>query len=171
MSGPGPRADGPQPSRWDAAGAPRMPDPRMIPRPPADGARRPGRRPEPSISDPSATPSGNDRPGEEAFVRPFYMTGGRTQPVRDGLRLHTIVTAPPSALHAPLRFELRRIVELCQRPLSVAEVAAGLGVPVGVTRVLIADLLSGGYVVCHHLDEETIPLDVIERIAQRVRAL
>lgn len=108
---------------------------------------------------------------DEAFIRPFYVTGGRTRPLRDGLRLHTLVTAPPVALHAPLRFERRRIVELCQHPLSVAEIAAGLGVPVGVTRVLIADLLADGHVTCHDQDEGAISVEMIERIAQRVRAL
>jgi hypothetical protein len=114
----------------------------------------------------SADPAGADN-----FIRPFYLTGGRTRPLRDGLRLHTLVVAPPAALHAPLRFELRRIVELCQKPLSVAEISAGLGVPVGVTRVLIADLMAGGHVSCHDQDEDAISVELIERIAQRVRAL
>jgi hypothetical protein len=107
----------------------------------------------------------------DSFIRPFYLTGGRTRPLHDGLRLHTLVLAPPAALHAPLRFELRRIVELCQKPLSVAEIAAGLGVPVGVTRVLIADLMAAGHVSCHDQDEDAISVELIERIAQRVRAL
>ena len=82
-----------------------------------------------------------------------------------------MLTAPPGALHAPLRFELRRIVELCQEPRSVAEVAAGLGVPVGVARVLIADLVNGGYVKCHDQNQEDLAVDVIERIRDRVLAL
>lgn len=163
MSQPGKRS--PEP-RWELDDdRPRLPDPRMIPRPEpvsaVDGSSR---------DEPDARPA--NRPDDAgAFVRPFYVTGGRTHPLRDGLRLHTLVTAPPSALHAPLRFELRRIVELCQRPLSVAEIASGLGVPVGVGRVLIADLMAGGYVACHNLDEDSLPIDLIERIAQRVRAL
>jgi hypothetical protein len=108
---------------------------------------------------------------EGTLVRPFYVTGGRTHPVHDGLRLHTLVTARPSALHAPLRFEGRRIVEVCQKPTSVAEVAARLGVPVGVARVLIADLMADGYVIVHNQDEQSLPLELIERIAHRVRSL
>ena len=133
--------------------------------PGAAAARDPRR--EPDGADPDVVPDGD----AEAFIRPFYVTGGRTQPLHDGLRLHTLVTAPPAALHAPLRFERRRIVELCQHPLSVAEIAAGLGVPVGVTRVLIADLLADGHVTCHDQDEGAISVELIERIAQRVRAL
>jgi len=37
--------------------------------------------------------------------------------------------------------ESRRIVELCQTPMSVAELAARLSVPVGVCRVLVGDLV------------------------------
>lgn len=141
---------------------PRLPDPRMIPRWTAPTSRRPPPRTESTVTDP---------PVEEPLIRPFFVTGGRTQPLRDGLRIHTMLTAPPGALHAPLRFELRRIVELCQQPRSVAEVAANLAVPIGVARVLIADLVTGGYLACHDQDEEDLGVDVIERIRDRVRAL
>lgn len=151
--------------RWELDFGPRLPDPRMIPRQEHGPATTPGAE---GLDDDIADDAANDA---GTFVRPFYVTGGRTQPLHDGLRLHTLVTAPPSALHAPLRFELRRIVELCQQPLSVAEIAASLGVPVGVTRVLVGDLLAGGYVACHDQDEDAITVELIERIAQRVRAL
>ena len=143
---------------------PRLPDPRMIPRwqPPTQRPREPA--PDPADPPPSSADS-----AEDALVRPFFVTGGRTRPLHDGLRIETLVTAPPSALHAPLRFESRRIVELCQKPRSIAEVAAGLGVPLGVARVLVADLATEGYVTCH--DQHALPIDVIERIRDRVRAL
>jgi hypothetical protein len=127
----------------------------------------------------SAQPPAPGQGGEEApadaaladatLVRPFLVTGGRTRPLKDGLRIETMVSALPAALSAPLRFELRRIVELCQSPRSVAEIAVRLEVPLGVARVLVADLVSGGYVTCTEPAE--IPIDVIERIRDRVRAL
>lgn len=81
-------------------------------------------------------PSGPDR-----LVRPYLMTGGRTTS-SDELPLETLVEATTSDHEQlpPLRFEPRHIVELCGQPLSVAEVAASLGVPLGVARVLIVDL-------------------------------
>jgi hypothetical protein len=163
MTGPGPTdptRHRPN-ARWNPDSAPRLPDPRMIPR---QSRPKDGPAPEPT---PDST-GGADR---ESFVRPFFLTGGRTRPVHDGLRIHTLITAPPSAMHAPLRFELRQIVELCQLPRSVAEIASGLRVPLGVARVLIADLISGGYAFSHEQDEETISVQTIERIVQRVRAL
>jgi hypothetical protein len=103
------------------------------------------------------------------FVRPFIVTRGRTRPLHDGLRLETLVEALPAALSAPLQFEQRQIVELAQRPVSVAEVAARIGVPLGVARVLIADLYTGKYISLHEPHE--LPVHVIERIRDLVRAL
>jgi hypothetical protein len=103
------------------------------------------------------------------FVRPFIMTKGRTRPLHDGLRIETLVQARPAALSAPLQFEQRQIVELAQRPVSLAEIAADLGVPIGVARVLIADLYTDRYISLHEPTE--LPVHVIERIRDLVRAL
>jgi hypothetical protein len=102
-------------------------------------------------------------PGEESFVRPFLLTGGRTRPRTTELRVETLVRATPAALSAPLKFEDRRIVELCQVPQSVAEIASALRVPLGVVRVLISDLLAGGLV---HSEEPDLEISVrqLERI-------
>jgi Protein of unknown function (DUF742) len=97
------------------------------------------------------------------------VTGGRTRPVQDGLHVETLVSALPAALHAPLKFERSRIVELCQTPRSVAEIAVALAVPLGVARVLIADMATAGFVTIQ--DSPTITSDMIERIRDRVRAL
>ncbi|GAA2612904.1 DUF742 domain-containing protein [Paractinoplanes durhamensis] len=108
--------------------------------------------------------------GEEPVVRPFMITNGRTQPMHDGLRIETQLRATPAALSAPLRFEARRIVELCQAPKSIADLAVALSAPLGVVRVIVGDLITEGYVL---LDRRTgdLPTDLIERIRDRVRAL
>jgi hypothetical protein len=108
-------------------------------------------------------------PDDSLFVRPFIMTGGRVRPVQDGLRLETLVTAAPGSLFAPLEFERRRIVTFCQTPQSVAEVAGGIGVPLGVAKVLIADLVVAELLTVHQAEE--LPLHVIERIRDHVRSL
>jgi hypothetical protein len=101
------------------------------------------------------------------------LTGGRTRPVDERLRVETLVSAPPSALSAPLAFERRRIVQLCQHPVSVAEIAGNLGMPIGVARVLVADLLSERLVTVHdHLGLDDLRFrSVLERIRDGVRAL
>ena len=40
------------------------------------------------------------------------------------------------------------IVEMAVRPVSLVEVGAALGVPVGVARVLVSDLADAGYLAC-----------------------
>jgi hypothetical protein len=145
---------------------PRLPDPRMIPiAPPQAWSPHASSPPEYSV----ATGQSATDEGDGVFVRPFIVTGGRTRPLHDGLRLETLVEALPAALSAPLQFEQRQIVELAQRPVSVAEVAARIGVPLGVARVLIADLYTGKYISLHEPHE--LPVHVIERIRDLVRAL
>ncbi|WP_344082008.1 DUF742 domain-containing protein [Luedemannella helvata] len=120
-------------------------------------------------ADDDGPPPEPPRSPDDPLIRPFFVTGGRTHPLRDGLRVETLISAQPWAAHAPLRFEAQQIVTMCQSPRSVAEIASGLGVPIGVTKVLIADLAADGYVTCHEHVE--LPIDIIERIRDRVRAL
>jgi hypothetical protein len=111
-----------------------------------------------------------EEPGDDLVVRPFMLTGGRTRPLHDGLRIETLLSAAPAALSAPLRFERRAIVELCQAPMSMADLAVALKVPLGVVRVIVADLVTDGYL---RIEEQLgeLPIELIERIRDRVRAL
>jgi hypothetical protein len=143
---------------------PRLPDPRMIPHWQVVPEQR---RSDDEEDD--GRPAQDADLADAALVRPFMVTGGRTQPLEDGLRIETIVSARPAALSAPLRFELRRTVELCQTPITVADIAVRLGVPLGVARVLVGDLVAEGYATI--AAPIVIPIDVIERIRDRVRAL
>jgi hypothetical protein len=98
------------------------------------------------------------------------ITSGRTQPQHDGLRVETLIVAVPRVPSAYLRFEQRRIVELCQLPCSVAEIAAALRMPLGVARVLIADLLTDDWVQCESTSTD-VPIPVLERLLAGIRAL
>jgi hypothetical protein len=153
---------------------PRLPDPRMIPvaQPQSWFTPETGAEPATEARPPDSGPTGGGSAADDAdgvFVRPFMVTRGRTQPLHDGLKIETLVRAQPSALSAPLQFEQRQIVELAQRAVSLAEIAAILGVPIGVARVLIADLFTGRYISLHEPTE--LPVHVIERIRDLVRAL
>ncbi|MFD6533758.1 DUF742 domain-containing protein [Streptomyces sp. NPDC060184] len=80
-------------------------------------------------------------------VRPYAMTRGRTAgAVSLRLDLIAVVVPEPAAddpdRDASLSPEHVEIVELCCAvPQSIAELAAGLDLPVGVVRVLVADLV------------------------------
>jgi hypothetical protein len=123
--------------------------------------------------DPYAAPTSAGSPhdqDDDLVVRPFMLTGGRTRPLHDGLRIETLLRAAPAALSAPLRFEARHIVELCQAPMSIADLAVALRVPLGVVRVIVADLVAEGYLAIEEQPGE-LPIALIERIRDRVRAL
>jgi hypothetical protein len=150
----------------------RLPDPRMIA--PYRGSSGPTRRdsagPATGRDADSARGDADSARGDDGvLVRPYMVTGGRTRPIRDGLRVETVVSAAPAALHAPLTFERRRIVEFCQVPRPVADIAVALAIPLGVARVLIADLATAGFVAIQ--DSPIVTSDMIERIRDRVRAL
>jgi hypothetical protein len=76
-------------------------------------------------------------------VRPYAVTGGRTQHAASAFDLIAIVETADVPLPDSLVFgpEQERILMLCLAPLSVAEVASEMDLAVGVVRVLLGDLL------------------------------
>jgi hypothetical protein len=87
--------------------------------------------------------------GAAALVRPYSRTGGRTKPGRD-LDLEALVvptTNGREAWESPLLSpEHNTVIEICRRSVSVAEIAALLRVPLGVARIIIADMVDLGLV-------------------------
>jgi hypothetical protein len=85
----------------------------------------------------------------DPVVRPYALTGGRTEPA-DGAVLDLIAIVVDSGRPAQaadqrgLSPEHRRILTLCQHPATVADVASDTGLPLGVIRVLLADLIQQG---------------------------
>jgi hypothetical protein len=73
--------------------------------------------------------------------RPFTVTGGRTQP-RAGWTfdlVDTITRTPKEATYySP---ERSAILDMCRVPVTVAELAAAVGLPLGVVRVVLSDLM------------------------------
>ncbi|WSU70802.1 DUF742 domain-containing protein [Streptomyces sp. NBC_01102] len=86
------------------------------------------------------------------MVRPYTITRGRTAPERDDFSLITVLTTADRpvdehgvALRAGrLQPEHHIILDRCRRPAAVAEVSADLDLPVSVTKILLADLVSQG---------------------------
>jgi hypothetical protein len=92
------------------------------------------------------------RHGDEPRVVPVYaLTGGRTRSLGRDLPWETVITTTAAGVASlpGLRFEQARIIALCRRPVSIAEVASELTVPIGVARVLVSDLYAEGLLVIH----------------------
>ncbi|MBO1335873.1 DUF742 domain-containing protein [Streptomyces sp. VRA16 Mangrove soil] len=122
----------------------------------ASHARQPGpydQPPAPRIQpvQPQPRPDANPAPAAKnnPLVRPYAMTGGRTRP-RYQLAIEALVhtTAQPHQLQGQLP-EHQRICNLCREIKSVAEISALLSIPLGVARILVADLAEAGLVAIH----------------------
>jgi Protein of unknown function (DUF742) len=103
------------------------------------------------------------------LVPVYAVTQGRTQVAGPNLPWEAMVTTTSAGLASlpRLHFEQARIVDLCQWPVSVAEIAADLEVPVGVARVLVSDLSTDGLVgvdLPAVLDDGRPAVEVLERL-------
>lgn len=87
---------------------------------------------------------------EASLVRPYTLTAGRTDTTVD-LPLEAPIQTLQSALfHRWPPNDMRgRIIQLCVKSPSVAEVSARLNLPLGVARVLVGDLVTSGYLRVH----------------------
>ncbi|MEU0672713.1 DUF742 domain-containing protein [Streptomyces sp. NPDC006172] len=96
-------------------------------------------------------------------VRPYAMTRGRTtSAVQHRLDLIAVVVAEAHTDEAEddpsLSPEHVHIVDLCQEaPQSVAELSAGLDLPIGVVRVLVGDLVHAEFV---HVNRPVPPAEL-----------
>ncbi len=117
-------------------------------------------------------------------VRPYMLTMGRTTAAVN-LEIETIVRAVgvtdgrPAIVIDPARArrlgpETRRIIELCHRPLSVAELSAHLRLPLQVIKVLVGDLVADGLVTTHSQTAEVAgrpDLVLLERVLEGLQRL
>ncbi len=119
-----------------------------------------------STYDPNRAPSsGGD------LIRPYLATAGRTTSRVEGLKLETLVqqtgTTPST------RFESTKVYQLCQLPISLAELSAHLSMPLGSVKVIVGDLISSGDLKAHRTVDGSSSDDVqlITRLISGVRKL
>ena len=114
-----------------------------------------------------------------ALVRPYAVTRGRTRP-RLEIALEALVettsrgrAGSQGGTHGR---EQQYIATLCDGRLqSLAEIAARMQLPLGVARVLIADMAAEGSVSVHEptsLDgDESVGMELLERVLSGLRRL
>jgi hypothetical protein len=108
------------------------------------------------------------------LVRPYAMTGGRTRP-RVDIAMESLITTTVRGDHdAGARgHDWQRIAELCHQVQSLAEIAAHLGVPLGVARVIVGDMTEAGLLDVHapgRLDDQ-LGTYLLERVLSGLRKL
>ena len=117
-------------------------------------------------------PANGEGPGSP-LVRPYAVTGGRTKP-RYQLQIEAMVAASYDAQDlSVLSPECQAILGFCRDWRSVAEISAVLRMPLGVARVLIADMAVEGLVRVHQLDHAhgRPDLNLLERVLSGLRKL
>ncbi|MBC3194987.1 DUF742 domain-containing protein [Pseudonocardia sp. C8] len=114
--------------------------------------------------------------GGAAFVRPYTWTRGRTKSGYE-LAVETLVSVSNRARSQleRLPMEHRSVADLLvEQTRSVAEVAALLSLPLGVARVLLGDMASGGTVTVHQTAStpgDVPDLALMERVLSGLRRL
>jgi hypothetical protein len=95
-----------------------------------------------------------NRDSRGPVVRPYAVTSGRTRPsgaaidmvaLVSALRRVTLADLEPEQ-EAKLGPEHRRLLERCRHPVAVVDLASDLDLPLGVVRILVADLREQGLV-------------------------
>ncbi|MBD5785920.1 DUF742 domain-containing protein [Cellulosimicrobium terreum] len=88
---------------------------------------------------------------EAATVRPYAVTGGRVRSATSDLPLEALVEVMPGAVNSyGLPPEKRSILQHAAHTyVSIAELSALLRMPLGVTKVLVADLQEDRYITVH----------------------
>ncbi|GAA0325444.1 DUF742 domain-containing protein [Actinoallomurus spadix] len=123
---------------------------------------------------PGPPPQPPDAGQGSSLVRPYAVTGGRTKPRYD-LPIEALISAAPYPRRdiTTLTPEYKAIIDLCRNWRSVAEVSALLRLPLGVARVLIADMAHEGLVRVHQspFTEGQPDLQLLERVLVGLRKL
>lgn len=102
------------------------------------------------------------------FVRPYIVTAGRTVGDAGDIAIETLVVASqPSHGLGP---DHAAVVDLCAEPLSVAEIAVHIRQPIGVARVLVADLTASNHVV-QHATAASEGAAIVRRLLDGIRSL
>ncbi|WP_110241348.1 DUF742 domain-containing protein [Nocardioides gilvus] len=99
-------------------------------------------------------------------VRGFTITRGRTVPRVELPFEATLLVSIPSGHRAEPTGPAAQVLEVCDRK-SVAEVAAALHLPLGVARVLLADLVAEGHVTVQRTLTRNSSIDERRDLLQR----
>ena len=107
-------------------------------------------------------------------VRPYAIIGGLARPSGERLDLLDMVRAARRASQDPpqLSPEQAALLQRCQMPAPLAELAADLDLPVGVVRILVSDLRERGLVTIHRAQPVGFnDLKILQEVVDGLRRL
>ncbi len=99
------------------------------------------------------------------LVRPYLLTGGRTTSEKAEVAIDATLRTTTSgrSVRGVRSVEERLLLDLCREPRPLAQVTAELELPLGVVRVLAADLVGEGHLTTVAVREGD-DLDLLERL-------
>lgn len=109
------------------------------------------------------------------LVRPYVIAQGRDHADTVKLDMISVVIAAKRAEVDEMELEPEqiRILELCRRPQSVAEVSAHLDIPVAVVKTLLSDLLNRGLALARapYKAQSPVSRDVLQAVLDGIHRL
>lgn len=106
-------------------------------------------------------------------VRPYALTGGMTRPTGERIDLIDMVGAV-RVVGPKLRLtpEQARVLASCQIPVALVELAADLGLAIGVVRILVSDLRERGLVTIQPANPAGVgDLTTLQQVADGLKRL
>jgi hypothetical protein len=108
-------------------------------------------------------------------VRPYALTGGRTRPSGESFDLIAVVSVVAGLPSDPpgLEPEHVQVLHRCRTPTSVADLASDLDLPLGVIRILLADLRERGLIRIQRPEANQLLVDarILQQVADGLRRL
>ncbi|SFT07028.1 DUF742 domain-containing protein [Saccharopolyspora flava] len=111
----------------------------------------------------------DDEPGP--LVRPYVHTGGRTDVTSEELDVSALLRTTPEPDEQELSLSAATVRELCETPVSLAEIAAELESPISVARVLVCELVDRGLLRVSAPRTDHPDISFLERLRNDVRNL
>jgi hypothetical protein len=107
-------------------------------------------------------------------VRPYALTGGLTRPSGQRFDLLDMVGVVRHAAqdmpHLPP--EQAEVLERCQIPAPLVDLAADMNLPVGVIRILVSDLRERGLVTIHRARSAAVgDLKILQEVVDGLRRI
>jgi hypothetical protein len=121
-------------------------------------------------------PSDDLRPhrGFSPVVRPYALVRGRTKPTGESLDVISMAYSLRTSVSDPADLEPEHLAVLrrCAVPMSVADLASTLDLPLGVIRVLLADLRDRDLISIHRPRPERLTdIRLLRKVADGLRRL
>ncbi len=107
-------------------------------------------------------------------MRPYALVRGRTKPTGEVLDVISMVYSLRTSVPDQADFEPEHlaVLRLCACPAFVADLASMLDLPLGVIRILLADLRDGGLVRIHRPPPERLTdVRLLREVADGLRRL